>query len=98
MSDYVVMVRGKARAFLAGPPLLKAATGEIADEETLGGADMHATHSGLAEFVAEDDAHAIQIARELVQQLRWHERVPAHHGRAVAPPKHGCRVGVSTST
>lgn len=88
MSDYVVMVRGKARAFLAGPPLLKAATGEIADEETLGGADMHATHSGLAEFVAEDDAHAIQIARELVQQLRWHERVPAHHGRAVAPPRY----------
>ncbi len=88
MSDYVVMVRGKARAFLAGPPLLKAATGEIADEETLGGADMHATQSGLAEFVADDDAHAIEIARDLVRQLRWTERVPSHHGRVAAPPRH----------
>ena len=88
MSDYVVMVRGKSRAFLAGPPLLKAATGEIADEETLGGADMHATHSGLAEFVAEDDAHAIHIARELVQQLRWNDRVPATHGRVVLAPRY----------
>ncbi|WP_275427974.1 carboxyl transferase domain-containing protein, partial [Stenotrophomonas maltophilia] len=48
LSDYVVMVRDRARAFLAGPPLLKAATGEIATEEELGGAEMHATTSGLA--------------------------------------------------
>ncbi|MGQ0501420.1 MAG: acyl-CoA carboxylase subunit beta [Panacagrimonas sp.] len=88
LSDYVVMVRNTARAFLAGPPLLKAATGEIADEETLGGADMHATRSGLAEFVAEDDAHGIEIARELVRQLHWPDRVPPAHGRAFAEPKH----------
>jgi geranyl-CoA carboxylase beta subunit len=88
MSDYVVMVRNKARAFLAGPPLLKAATGEIADEETLGGAEMHATRSGLAEFVAEDDAHAIEVARGLVGQLRWNDRVPPHHGRVFAPPRY----------
>lgn len=87
MSDYVVMVRGKARAFLAGPPLLKAATGEIADEETLGGADLHAMQSGLAEFVTDNDAQAIEIARDLVRQLRWNERVPPHHGRAFAPPR-----------
>ena len=55
LSDYVVAVRGRAKAFLAGPPLLKAATGEIATDEELGGADMHATISGLAEYVAEDE-------------------------------------------
>ncbi|GAB2472415.1 acyl-CoA carboxylase subunit beta [Comamonas humi] len=71
LSDYVVMVRGRGRAFLAGPPLLKAATGEIATDEELGGADMHASVSGLAEYVAEDDAHAIAIARDIVANLGW---------------------------
>ena len=71
LSDYVIMVRGRGRAFLAGPPLLKAATGEVADDETLGGADMHASVSGLAEYVAEDDAHGIGMARELVASLGW---------------------------
>jgi geranyl-CoA carboxylase beta subunit len=56
LSDYVVLVRGKAKVFLAGPPLLKAATGEIATDEELGGAEMHATKSGLGEYLAEDDA------------------------------------------
>jgi geranyl-CoA carboxylase beta subunit len=71
MSDYVIMVRGRARAFLAGPPLLKAATGEIATEEELGGAEMHASISGLAEQIAEDDAEALAIAREIVAKLGW---------------------------
>ena len=71
LSDYVVMVRGRSKAFLAGPPLLKAATGEVATDEALGGAEMHAGVSGLAEYVAEDDAHAIGIARELVAALGW---------------------------
>ena len=71
LSDYVVMVRNRARAFLAGPPLLRAATGEIATEEELGGAQMHATVSGLAEYVAEDDADGIRILRELVSHLGW---------------------------
>ena len=71
LSDHVIMVRGRARAFLAGPPLLKAATGEIALEEPLGGADMHAAVSGLAEYVADDDAHALGLARELVAALGW---------------------------
>jgi geranyl-CoA carboxylase beta subunit len=71
LSDYVIMVRERARAFLAGPPLLKAATGEIATEEELGGAQMHATTSGLAEYLAEDDADALRIARELVAALDW---------------------------
>jgi len=77
LSDYVIMVRGRARAFLAGPPLLRAATGEIATEEELGGAEMHATVSGLAEYVAEDDADGIRIARDLVSRLGW--------GRIAAP-------------
>ncbi|MCE3263204.1 MAG: carboxyl transferase [Pseudoduganella sp.] len=71
LSDYVVMVRERARAFLAGPPLLKAATGEVAGEEELGGAAMHASVSGLAEYLAEDDADALRITRELVAGLGW---------------------------
>ena len=71
LSDYVIMVRGRARAFLAGPPLLRAATGEIATEEELGGAEMHATVSGLAEYVAADDADAIRIARDVISRLNW---------------------------
>jgi geranyl-CoA carboxylase beta subunit len=71
LSDYVIMVRGRGRAFLAGPALLQAATGEVADDEALGGADMHASVSGLAEYVAEDDAHALGLARELIAALGW---------------------------
>ncbi len=81
LSDYVVMVRNRARAFLAGPPLLKAATGEIATEEDLGGAAMHATVSGLAEYVAEDDAEGLGILRELVSRLGWRDlEVPLPDG------------------
>jgi geranyl-CoA carboxylase beta subunit len=83
LSDYVIMVRGRARAFLAGPPLLKAATGEIATDEDLGGAEMHARVSGLAEFVAEDDADAIGIARDLLAKIKW-ERVGAECAGAPA--------------
>src|SRR5450759_678765 len=85
LSDYVIMVRGRAKAFLAGPPLLKAATGEIATDEELGGAEMHARVSGLAEFVAEDDADAIRIARDLLSSLKW-ERVIAQPA-AERPPR-----------
>ncbi len=74
LCDRVIMVRGRGRAFLAGPPLLKAATGEIADDEALGGADMHASVSGLAEHVADDDASALAIARELLASLGWQPR------------------------
>jgi len=76
LADYVVMVRGRAKAFLAGPPLLKAATGEDATDEELGGADLHATVSGLAEYVADDDADALRIARELVAALDWSRGEP----------------------
>ena len=71
LSDYVIMVRGRAKAFLAGPPLLKAATGEIATDEELGGAAMHTQVSGLGEYLAEDDADAIRYAREVLGRLDW---------------------------
>jgi geranyl-CoA carboxylase beta subunit len=73
LSDYVVMVRGAAKVFLAGPPLLKAATGEIADDEELGGAEMHSTISGTAEYLAEDDADGVRLARDIMAMVarRW---------------------------
>ncbi len=76
LSDYVIMVRGRAKAFLAGPPLLKAATGEIATDEELGGAEMHTTISGLGEYIAEDDADGIRIAREVIARLGWERLAP----------------------
>jgi geranyl-CoA carboxylase beta subunit len=69
LSDIVIMVRGRSRAFLAGPPLLKAATGEVATEEELGGAEMHTAVSGLGEYLAQDDREALGIARRVVGQL-----------------------------
>ena len=82
LSDYVVLVRGRSSIYLAGPPLVKAAIGEDADEESLGGAELHAGVTGLGEYLAEDDAHAIALARELLAALPW-DTVP---GRAAAPP------------
>ncbi|MFN3200775.1 MAG: acyl-CoA carboxylase subunit beta [Bradymonadia bacterium] len=71
LSDYVVLVRGKSKIFLAGPPLLKAATGEIATDEELGGSALHAEVAGTGEYVAEDDAHGVHLAREIVSMLNW---------------------------
>ncbi|WP_439888194.1 geranyl-CoA carboxylase subunit beta [Pseudomonas sp. MBLB4123] len=77
LSDYVVVVRGKAKLFLAGPPLLKAATGEVATDEQLGGAEMHAQVAGTAEYLAESDADAVRIAREVLALLPWNAQLPA---------------------
>ena len=71
LSDYVVLVRGRSKIFLAGPPLVKAAIGEDADDEDLGGADMHGSVTGLGEYVAEDDVQAIAIGREIMRNLGW---------------------------
>src|SRR4029078_12831261 len=76
LSDYVVVVKGRYKIFLAGAPLLKAATGEIAIDEELGGAEMHTTVSGVAEYLAEDDADGLRIAREIMAALPWNERLP----------------------
>lgn len=76
LSDYVVVVRGKAKLFLAGPPLLKAATGEVATDEALGGAEMHAQVAGTAEYLAENDADGVRLVREIVSLLPWNARLP----------------------
>jgi geranyl-CoA carboxylase beta subunit len=88
LSDYVVLVRGRAKVFLAGPPLLRAATGEIATDEELGGADMHATVSGLGEYLAEDDADGVRIAREIMAKLPWNAQLPAARHRAYKEPRY----------
>ncbi len=84
LSDVVVMVRGRSRAFLAGPPLLMAATGEVATEEELGGAEMHSAVSGLGEYLAEDDRQALGIARDVVAKLGWDVPSPVVAGLAPA--------------
>jgi len=86
LSDYVVAVKGRGKAFLAGPPLLKAATGEIATEEELGGADMHASVSGLAEYLVENDAEACLIGREIVGRLGWNRHCPRPPARSYSEP------------
>ncbi len=85
LSDYIVMVRGRTRAFLAGPPLLKAATGEIASEEELGGAEMHTSISGLGDYLAEDDRDALRIARDIMANLAWDRSVRT--GTPHRPPR-----------
>ncbi|MDF1638795.1 acyl-CoA carboxylase subunit beta [Alcanivorax jadensis] len=86
LSDYVVVVRERAKMFLAGPPLLKAATGEIATDEELGGAEMHAGTAGTAEYLAENDADGIRQARDLVKLLGWRRAAPASD--EIEPPRY----------
>ncbi|GHF37753.1 acyl-CoA carboxylase subunit beta [Amycolatopsis bartoniae] len=77
MSDYVVMVKERAKVFLGGPPLVKMATGEESDDESLGGAEMHARTSGLADYLAQDEEDAIRLGRSIVKRLNWHKQGPA---------------------
>jgi geranyl-CoA carboxylase beta subunit len=84
LSDYVIMVRGRAKAFLAGPPLLKAATGEIATDEELGGAVMHTHVSGLGDYLAEDDSDGVRLAREVLGRLDIRTSEP----RKSKPPRY----------
>jgi len=86
LSDYVVVVRGKAKLFLAGPPLLKAATGEVATDEQLGGAEMHAQVAGTAEYLAQNDADGIRIVREIVSLLPWNAQMPVQPARTWNEP------------
>jgi geranyl-CoA carboxylase beta subunit len=88
LSDYVVVVKGRSKIFLAGPPLLKAATGEIASDEELGGAEMHSAVSGVAEYQAEDDADALNIARQIMAVLPWNERLPPIRRRPSKDPRY----------
>jgi len=88
LSDYVIAVKGRGKAFLAGPPLLKAATGEVASEEELGGAEMHASVSGLAEYLAEDDGEAVLMAREVVSRLQWNRRCSSMPQKSFREPEY----------
>jgi acetyl-CoA carboxylase carboxyltransferase component len=85
MSDYVVMVSERAKVFLAGPPLVKMATGEDADDESLGGADMHARVSGLADYFAIDERDALRIGRDIVGRLNWRKQGPSPKPDPAAP-------------
>ncbi|WP_216870671.1 acyl-CoA carboxylase subunit beta [Modestobacter excelsi] len=85
MSDYTILIEGKSKAFLAGPPLVKMATGEESDDETLGGARMHAEVSGLADYLAKDEPDAIRMCREVVSHLNWRKQGPAPIAQAEAP-------------
>jgi acetyl-CoA carboxylase carboxyltransferase component len=83
MSDHVVMVREQAKVFLGGPPLVKMATGEESDDESLGGAEMHARTSGLADFLAQDEVDCIRLGRDIVRRLN----LPAAVDRPSPPPR-----------
>ena len=86
MSDYVVMVRERAKVFLGGPPLVKMATGEESDDESLGGAEMHARVSGLADYLAADEHDALRIGRRIVRSLNWRKHgVRPQAGTGSAP-------------
>ncbi|OBG57471.1 acyl-CoA carboxylase subunit beta [Mycobacterium sp. E3339] len=77
MSDHVVMIKERSKVFLAGPPLVKMATGEESDDESLGGAEMHSRVSGLADYFAVDELDAIRIGRRIVARLNWRKKGPA---------------------
>ena len=74
MSDYNIFIRERSKVFLAGPPLVKMATGEDSDDETLGGAQLHAERSGLADLLADDELDALRMCREVVSHLNWRKR------------------------
>jgi acyl-CoA carboxylase subunit beta len=84
MSDHVVMIKERSKVFLAGPPLVKMATGEESDDESLGGAEMHARTSGLADYFAVDEADSIRIGRRIVARLNWRKQGQAP--RPSTPP------------
>ncbi len=76
MSDYNIVIKEQSKIFLAGPPLVKMATGEESDDESLGGANMHAEVSGLGEYFAEDERDACRLCREVVSHLNWRKPGP----------------------
>ncbi|HTR51051.1 MAG TPA: carboxyl transferase domain-containing protein [Kofleriaceae bacterium] len=87
MSDYIVMVEQQAQVYLAGPPLVKMAIGEDVDHEQLGGAEMHARTSGVADYLARDERDAIRIGREIVAHLDW-KKAAAPSEREIEPPRY----------
>ncbi|WP_026999605.1 acyl-CoA carboxylase subunit beta [Eisenibacter elegans] len=88
MSDYAIFVRNNAKVFLAGPPLVKMATGEESDDESLGGAAMHSEVSGVSDYLAEDEYHAIRLARELMSYLPVDPAAFRPDPATVKPPRY----------
>ncbi|GAB4275456.1 MAG: geranyl-CoA carboxylase subunit beta [Pararhodobacter sp.] len=86
LSDYLILVRRQATMYLAGPPLLKAATGEVASDEELGGAEMHTGVSGVGDYLAEDDRDGIRQARAVIAALPWPLDAPGAGGEAPLYP------------
>jgi acetyl-CoA carboxylase carboxyltransferase component len=85
LSDYVIVVEEQSKIFLAGPPLVKMATGEESDDQSLGGARLHAEVSGLGDYLAEDEMDAIRMCREVISHLNWRKPGPVPSLRADAP-------------
>jgi acetyl-CoA carboxylase carboxyltransferase component len=85
MSDYNIVIKEQSKIFLAGPPLVKMATGEESDAESLGGAQMHAEISGLGEYLAEDERDALRLCREVVSHLNWRKAGPPSSLRGDEP-------------
>jgi acetyl-CoA carboxylase carboxyltransferase component len=85
MSDYVVMVDKAAYMYLAGPPLVKMATGEVVDDEALGGAEMHCRVSGVSDYLARDERDCLRIGREIVGRLNWRKQGPRPTGAGDPP-------------
>ncbi|TMV10061.1 acyl-CoA carboxylase subunit beta [Ruegeria sediminis] len=88
LADYVIGVKKNGMAALAGAALVHAATGEKADDRDLGGSEMHASTSGLVEYLAEDDAHGVEIARDVIARLDWNKSLPPRAAHAFAEPRH----------
>ncbi|QIB53100.1 carboxyl transferase domain-containing protein [Pseudomonas sp. OIL-1] len=85
MADEAIMVRNQATIFLAGPPLVKAATGEVVSAEDLGGADVHCRSSGVADHYAENDEHGLALARRCIAHLNWRKQGVLNSREAIAP-------------
>ncbi|MCX6522296.1 MAG: acyl-CoA carboxylase subunit beta [Actinobacteria bacterium] len=85
MSDYIVMIKERSKVFLGGPPLVKMATGEESDDESLGGAEMHARVSGLADYFAVDEMDGIRLGRQVIRRLNHRKRGPGPRGAGLPP-------------
>ena len=98
MSDYVVLQKEAARVYLGGPPLVKMAIDEDANEEDLGGAEMHARTSGLADYLAEDELDALRIGRQIVRHINW-RKAGSGTFQVPVPPKYSAEelLGIASA-